>query len=314
MTAWNAFEDSTRRIREAIKTGTMDLRPERHLTWTPLLLDRIGWRTARAGLDGLSRHLADELRGAERRLAESGETPLRATVVQAAFESPPGPNQARTQGGSRWRDPVGLAPSKGEAPPVSDKVQALLGPLRLSIVEHAIKRDVSPAAFAAEHGGDPLDVSRHFEALRKDGWLRLADPQNGAGPARPAERLYRIARPPIFDTDVWPELPGSIKAIVSSWVFDSYKRRVEEAREAGTLDAREDSCFSCEPVVLDRLGWERLVARADALFYFLVAIQAGVRARLADSADEAFVATVALMVFESPGESRRERPYLGHLA
>jgi hypothetical protein len=313
MSCWSTFETSSRRIKEAIKLGTLDAREERHLTWTPLLLDGLGWRTVVAALDGLARHVADEQVAAASRIDRAGGGPIPATVILAAFESPRGPNQVRSPAGERWRDPIAVPPETADVPPsFSPKAQALVGPLRLAIMEEAGKRDVSPASFLAERGGGSiLDVTRHFDELRRHGWLRLAGSEESRSPLGPAEYPYRVNRAPVFGADVWPTLPGSMKAVVSAWIFDSYSRRVREAMEAGTLDAREDRRFSCGVVPLDRLGWEKLIARTDTLFKFLFGEQARAKLRLARSDEEPFLATVALMAFESPGGPRKPPRQLG---
>jgi hypothetical protein len=315
MTAWTTFETSSRRIKEAIKLGTLDAREERYFTWTPLLLDRIGWQTVVAGIDGLRRHVADEQIGAESRMERSGEGPIPVTVVLAAFESPRGPNQVRSPAEDRWRDPIAVPAATLDAPPsFSPKAQALAGPLRLDIMEEASKRDVSPASFFEERGGGSiLDVGRHFEVLRKDGWIGLVEPEDGGRSLGRMERLYRVRRAPVFGADAWSALPGSTRAVVSARAFEGYSRRVKEALEAETLDAREGWRYTCTTVPLDRLGWEKLIARTDTLFKFLFGEQARAKLRLAQSGEEAFLATVVLMAFESPGGPAKPPRQLGDL-
>jgi hypothetical protein len=316
MTAWHTFETSSRLIREAIKLGTMNARDDGHFTWTPLLLDQVGWQTVVAGIDGLSRHVADEQISVASRLARSGEQPIPTTVVLGAFESPQGPNQVRSPGNDRWRDPIAVPAGVVESPPsFSSQAQALAGPkLRLDIMEQVGKRDLSPRLFVKEHGGGSiLDVERHFEVLRKHGWLGLVEPEESSRPLARADYLYRISRAPAFDTDVWSSLPGSIRSVFSAKVFDSYARRVEEAMEAETLDARDDRRYSCTTVPLDRLGWEKLIARTDTLFKFLFGEQARAMLRLGQSGEKPFITTVVLMAFESPGGPPKPPRPLGHL-
>jgi len=313
MTGWNTFEASSLRIREAIKAGTMDARDDWHFTWTPLLLDRIGWQTIVAGIDGLSRHVAAEQVSAQSRMARSGEKPFPATVVLAAFESPPEPDQACPPGDDRRRDPIAVPPETMDVPPPSSpKTQALSSPLRLEIIDAARKRELSPASFVEERGGgSALDMSHHFEALCKQGWISRVEPQADEASPKPAGRLYRLSAAPVFDTDLCAALPSSLRAVIIAWFFKSYAQRVREAMEAGTLDAREDRRYSCTPVLLDGLGWKRLIARTDALFHFLFEVQAGAKYRLPESDEEPFSATVALAVFESPGGPRKPPRQLG---
>ena len=69
--------------------GTFDSRPDRHHSWTPLVLDQLGWDQVIAAVDALFHLLFDEQTAAKGRIAESGEKPVIATVYLAAFESPP---------------------------------------------------------------------------------------------------------------------------------------------------------------------------------------------------------------------------------
>jgi DNA-binding transcriptional ArsR family regulator len=315
MTAWDTFEDSRRRIEEAIRAGTMEAGDETHFTWTPLLLDEVGWKTVVAGIDGLSRHVAEEAVRAESRMAKSGERPFPVTAVLAAFESPLESDQVCSPAGERQGGAIAGPPEIAEVPlPSSPRAQALAGPLRLDIMEAARKKDVSPASFVAERGGiTVLEVDHHFEALRKHGWLRQVESQEGGSARGRAERLYRVRSVPVFGRDVWSALPSSIRAVINAWGFESYVQRVSEAMEAGTLDAREDGRFGCTPVLLDRLGWKSLFAKIYVLFRFLFGEQARAKLRLAQSGEEPFVATVVLMAFESPGGPRKPPRQLGDL-
>jgi hypothetical protein len=71
-----------------LEAGTVDARPERHLSWSFLLLDQEGWEKVMAALDDLFESLREEQAAAEKRAVESGEQRIRATVALAGFESP----------------------------------------------------------------------------------------------------------------------------------------------------------------------------------------------------------------------------------
>lgn len=316
-TARAAFEDSRRCFKEAIKAGTMDARDERHASWTPLLLDQIGWETVIAGIEGLARHVADEQVGARTRMALSGEGPVFASVVLAAFESPLRACPQSPAAGDRWGDPTaGLPVAGGEEPHTAlRRARALAGPVRLGILAQASVEDLSPASFMErDGGGTPEEVARHFEALRKHGWLKLAESGDPQRCPDPCERVYRMNRAPILDTDIWSALPGSMKAVASAGIFQTYCWRVDEAMEAGTLDARDGWHFSTRTVAVDQLGWQKMIARTDTLFWFLFAEQARAKARLDRYGEQPFLATVALAAFESPGGARPKPRDLSHLA
>ena len=71
-----------------MEAGTFDSRPDRHHSWTPLVLDQLGWGQVVGVVDALFHRLFDEQAAAKIRLAESGETPVIVTVYLAVFESP----------------------------------------------------------------------------------------------------------------------------------------------------------------------------------------------------------------------------------
>lgn len=88
MVIWRIIESLSMRVRDAMDSGTIIRRPDSHLTWTPLALDRQGWDTVIARVDALFYSLFEEQKAANRRMAESGEEPISMTVGLLAFESP----------------------------------------------------------------------------------------------------------------------------------------------------------------------------------------------------------------------------------
>lgn len=88
MVSAGIFEELGARIKEAIASGTIDARDDRHFTWTPLRLDQRGWDTVVASIDALFESLSKEQENAALRMAESGEEPIPMTVALAGFESP----------------------------------------------------------------------------------------------------------------------------------------------------------------------------------------------------------------------------------
>jgi len=86
--SWRIFEQLAEQVREAFDAGTFDARPERHHTWTPLVLDEEGWQKVIAAVDGLFHWLLREQDDAKRRMQRSGESPVITTVYLAVFESP----------------------------------------------------------------------------------------------------------------------------------------------------------------------------------------------------------------------------------
>jgi hypothetical protein len=86
--SWRIFEQLAEQVREAMDAGTFDSRPNRHHSWTPLVLDQLGWDQVISAVDALFHYLFEEQAAAKIRLAESDEEPVIATVYLAVFESP----------------------------------------------------------------------------------------------------------------------------------------------------------------------------------------------------------------------------------
>lgn len=82
------YDTLTERLGEAIEAGTMDARDDRHFTWTPGLVDRVGWNAVIERVDDLFRLCCEEIERAEGELEKSGEEGIPLTVALAAFESP----------------------------------------------------------------------------------------------------------------------------------------------------------------------------------------------------------------------------------
>lgn len=86
--SWQVFEQISDQVKDAIRTGTLDARPDRHLTWSLLSLDSRGWENVIAAIEACRAFIAEEQERAAARLAESGEAPVKMTVAMMAFESP----------------------------------------------------------------------------------------------------------------------------------------------------------------------------------------------------------------------------------
>lgn len=98
---WSGVSDSTKgllvsrivetllaRVKDALEAGTLDERPDSHLTWTPLALDQRGWDMMIERVDALFYSLFEEQDKANARMAESGEEPIPMTVGLLTFASP----------------------------------------------------------------------------------------------------------------------------------------------------------------------------------------------------------------------------------
>jgi DNA-binding transcriptional ArsR family regulator len=71
----------------ALETGAFDKRVDRHMSWTPLVLDERGWRDMIKLMDGSLERVLKIQADASSRLAKSGEEGVTATAAMLGFES-----------------------------------------------------------------------------------------------------------------------------------------------------------------------------------------------------------------------------------
>lgn len=293
------FEQLAQQVRQALQAGTFDARPDRHLSWTPLLLDQHGWKQVIAGVDAVFESLFEEQAGAKLRLLDSGESPIPATVALTAFESP----SRRGDVSELQRGPK-LA-SAASAIPLSLRLSKVFAdPLCLKIVAEANLREMSAAQFHKQFGEANIGgIRRRFKTLAEIGWLQKVGQKTGGRRRGATEYFYRATGPAIFDSKTWVDVPDSVKTTYSWRTFDQLSEQVKEAIGAGTFDARPDSHLSWWPLRLDQLGWEKVVAAVDAMFAFAFEAQGDAKLRLSSSGEEPITATLALAAFESPKDS-----------
>jgi hypothetical protein len=85
----SSFQGVVARTDGAIRSGSFDGRPDRHLTWRAMRLDEEAWREL-TGVLATAFEDAEEIRArAEARLRELGEDGFPATFAILGFESPP---------------------------------------------------------------------------------------------------------------------------------------------------------------------------------------------------------------------------------
>lgn len=90
LVSWRIFEGLAERVKEAVEFGTLGGRIDQHFSWTPLVLDQLGWEAVVSKVNALFYSLAQEQQNADARMAESDEKPIPMTVSLFAFESPGG--------------------------------------------------------------------------------------------------------------------------------------------------------------------------------------------------------------------------------
>jgi hypothetical protein len=86
--SWQTLRQLFEKVMEAVKAETLDARLDRHVSWSLLLLDELGWQQVIAALDLYFRELFKAEEAARARLARSGEKAMLGTFILAGFQSP----------------------------------------------------------------------------------------------------------------------------------------------------------------------------------------------------------------------------------
>jgi DNA-binding transcriptional ArsR family regulator len=73
----------------ALLAGTFDKRIDRHLSWTPMILDEDGWDELNAGLKEMLERILEIQSSSAERLAKADAAGIPVTVAMMGFEAPP---------------------------------------------------------------------------------------------------------------------------------------------------------------------------------------------------------------------------------
>jgi hypothetical protein len=303
------FEQFAQRAQEALEAGTFDSRPERHLSWTPLVLDERGWNQLIAADDALYESLAQEQADAKLRIAKSDGKPMMATIALAGFESPMKGHPSDRE----WLMGADSMPSANPAMRLDSSIPLTLrlakvfaDPLNLTILTELNIREMSATQLKDQLDGD-ISVSalyRRFKMLAELGWLVKVDERTGGRRRGATEHFFRATGPATFDTHISGSIPPSARSGLSWTTLCQLFEKGTEAMEAGTLDARLDRHLSCSLLLLDELGWRQVIDALDSYFEGLFKAQEAAKARLARSEEKPVLATFVVAGFESPMAGR----------
>jgi DNA-binding transcriptional ArsR family regulator len=76
-------------VSAALLAGTFDKRIDRHLSWTPMIVDEQGWDEIKAGLEGMLERILEIQSTSAERLTKADATGIPVTVSMMGFEAPP---------------------------------------------------------------------------------------------------------------------------------------------------------------------------------------------------------------------------------
>jgi DNA-binding transcriptional ArsR family regulator len=182
-------------------------------------------------------------------------------------------------------------------------------PIRLKIVTELYQREMSPKQFFEEFGGGSVSrVAQHFKKLRDNGWLRHIRSEGPGGARRGAtETIYRATDLPFCDRETWVVLPYSIRIAVGWNGFKEIAKRLREAMEALTFQARPDSRLTGTRLLLDRAGCGRVAEAVTQEFAAQFEEQEDARRRASHAGEELFRVGSLLTAFELPSRNDPRR-------
>jgi hypothetical protein len=172
--------------------------------------------------------------------------------------------------------------------------------LRLKIVVELYMREMSPKQFYEEFGGESLSrVNQNFRALAKAGWLRLIHTEGPGGHRHGGiEHFYRATEPAFFDAETWALVPYSVRATITCNFFKSVVPRLRANIEASSSEAGTKRDLSCTDLLLDDVGWKRVIDAVSAQFARLYEEQEDARRRRSHTGEKLVRADVFLIAFQ----------------
>lgn len=185
--------------------------------------------------------------------------------------------------------------------------KAMANPTRIRIMAELVLRPMSPTLFDKECNIEQHSVStiaKHFRKLEKLGLAEPFEQKTGERRRGGVETFYRATRRTVFDEIVWPMIPPAFREGLSAEVYRALGERLQNAFEAGTVDAREDRHFTWTAFLLDEQGWTEMIALVDGNFYKAFEIAERAATRMKDSSAKPIHTTLGLIAIESPGEDQ----------
>lgn len=83
-------QDLVEDLAASLSAGTFDAREDRHLAWTPMILDEQGWGDAKEVLAGALEQVLAVQAASAKRLTKSGEPGFQVSIASMAYETPSG--------------------------------------------------------------------------------------------------------------------------------------------------------------------------------------------------------------------------------
>jgi hypothetical protein len=292
------LEQLWEQIEQALRAGSFDSKPDRHLTWTPIVVDEQGWEERGRALADCFHRLESEQDEAKVRLDASGEEPIQMTVALAAFESPSGWTETPL---NPLPAPVDHASTRDAPVPLTMRLAKVFAdPLNLKIITELNLAPMSATQLQDKLGGASVySFDRRCKTLMELGWVIRVGSKTGGRRRGAKEIFYRATGPAYLETGVWSGVPAEVKGSMTWTTLQQFREKVDEAVQAETFDRRPDRHLTWVPLLLDERGWTQVIALLEGVFRDLFTAQEAAKRRLAGSGEEGFLATYFAAGFES---------------
>jgi DNA-binding transcriptional ArsR family regulator len=179
-------------------------------------------------------------------------------------------------------------------------------PTRAKCLAILAERRASPNEIAIELKEDVGHVSYHIKKLRSLGIVELVDEQKVRGAV---EHFYRAVTLAYVSDEEWAKLTMEERRPYSLYILQLAMADAAQALEAGTFDARPETCLTRTPVVVDEEGVSELNQLHGELVERTMKVMGASADRLAKSPDTPGIPVMQIaMFFEQPQRQASSGP------
>ena len=173
--------------------------------------------------------------------------------------------------------------------------KALEHPTRIEILSILQDGPSSPTRIQRELDHVSLNlVSHHMKVLKELGFVELLETVSKRGAK---EHIYRLARSPIINDEVWDELTPKMRLPITATILRMISDDLARSLGARLFDELPDVHLSRSPLKLDRKGWVEAVNLLEQTLDEVIAIGKRSTERLETSDETPTAVTVAIMQF-----------------
>jgi DNA-binding transcriptional ArsR family regulator len=276
------LRNSWRRLRDALQAATFDAKDDRHLSLQTVSVDWTGWDQLRELMAQTMGNVAEIELGSAARTGEQERFP--ATAMLLSYESP------------RMYEKLADAEAREDREEFEARIAKGFGhSLRVRIMECLNEEDASAAHLSRKIGESTSNLSYHLGVLEECECIERVTPV----PVRCASKnVFTSLQPTLFADLAWATLSPHVRAEISQTMLRNSWRRLRDALQAATFDAKDDRHLSLQTVSVDWTGWDQLRELMAQTMGNVAEIELGSAARTGEQ--ERFPATAMLLSYESP--------------